>query len=488
MQKTVILLIIIILSLTTMNAQNFSAHSLYSSYENYKEKSVKDKRISHDEIMPYVLSYKENQKFKIKELGKSLQNRPIYLISFGRGPVNILAWSQMHGDESTASMALLDILKFFAAEDEFDELRKEILDKVTIHLIPMLNPDGAERYSRRNALDIDLNRDAARLQFPESKILKSARDSLNADFGFNLHDQSTRYTSGKSFKAATIAFLAPAYNHEKEINQVRLNTMKVIVNIHEELSKFIPGHIAKYDDEFEPRAFGDNFMKWGTSSILIESGGWKNNHEKQFIRKLNFIALLAGFNSIAAGKYKNADVETYNAMPENERRLFDLMLRNLYIEFEGGKYVIDIGINHNERGIKNNRDDYFVGTIEDIGDLSTFYGYDEIDCSSMVVKPGSTMPDTLKNLKQLEMLKFTELYKQGYTSVRVKDIDTNYIYSESPIIVLSTERKFNNKIRVGNIADLTIWQNEKVRFVVINGFLYDLISNKNYILNGLILK
>ena len=34
-------------------------------------------------------------------------------------------------------------------------------------MVPMLNPDGAERFQRRNAQGIDINRDALLLQSPE---------------------------------------------------------------------------------------------------------------------------------------------------------------------------------------------------------------------------------------------------------------------------------------------------------------------------------
>ena len=69
---------------------------------------------------------------------------------------------------------------------------------MTVHFIPMLNPDGAELFNRHNAIGIDINRDALRLQSPESQLLKKVRDSLDADFGFNLHDQSN-FETGNNF-------------------------------------------------------------------------------------------------------------------------------------------------------------------------------------------------------------------------------------------------------------------------------------------------
>lgn len=467
-------------------AQNFNSQKLYDMFENYKESDIFNKRFNHDKIVPYFKNFEKNSLFRFREIGRSLENREILMVSFGTGPVNILAWSQMHGDESTATMALVDILNFFSADDEFNEMRAELLQKLTINLIPMLNPDGAEKYRRRNALNIDLNRDALRLQFPESKALKSARDSLNADFGFNLHDQSTRYTVGYSYKAATISFLAPAYNYEKEINDVRANTMKVIVNIYDELSRFIPGHMARYDDEFEPRAFGDNFVKWGTSSILIESGGWKNNYEKQFIRKMNFLALLTGFHSIAGKHYEAADINDYSKIPGNRKRLFDLLLRNASVEYDGNKYIIDIGINQHETGTKDNRDDYFTGTIDDVGDLSTFYGYDEFNLTGMTVTPGKIFDELFNSIDDLEDVDFYSLYEEGFTYVKLLNLPEESQSTTFPIDIVKNDEEDDFEFDENRAANFLVYQDGKIRFVVINGFLVDLESRKGDVINGMI--
>ena len=221
---------------------------------------------------------KSEEGFRVKTLGKSIQGRSISMISIGNGATNILLWSQMHGDESTATMAIFDIFNYL-------KKNKEILNNVTLHFIPMLNPDGAELFKRRNAIGIDINRDALRLQSPESRILKSARDSVQANFGFNLHDQSKYYNAERTNKPATISDLAPAYNYEKDINDIRGNAMKIIVQMNDILQNYVPGQVGRYSDEFEPRAFGDNIQKWGTRTILIESGGYPDDPEKQFILK-----------------------------------------------------------------------------------------------------------------------------------------------------------------------------------------------------------
>ncbi|MGE5847925.1 MAG: M14 family zinc carboxypeptidase, partial [Ignavibacteria bacterium] len=302
------------------------ANRLYYDYENFKEKSITHKRFKHSDLLPIIEKLNKNL-FQVKKAGESAEGRDIFLISIGSGERKIFLWSQMHGDEPTATMAIFDIFNFFSDNSRYSDFKKKLLENVTLYFMPMVNPDGAEIYQRRNIFNLDLNRDAVRQQMPEARILKNTFDSLKAEFGFNLHDQSTRYSAGNSFKSAALSFLAPSINSEKTIDNVREKAMKLTSQLFKILSSFIPGHIAKYSDDFEPRAFGDNFQRWGTSTILIESGGWKGDPEKQFIRKLNFIALVSSFKSIAEKNYSDESLETYESIPNNEEWLIDLIIR-----------------------------------------------------------------------------------------------------------------------------------------------------------------
>ena len=49
----------------------------------------------------------------IVEIGTSYLNKPIYKMSLGKGSIKILAWSQMHGNESNSTHAMLDLLEIF---------------------------------------------------------------------------------------------------------------------------------------------------------------------------------------------------------------------------------------------------------------------------------------------------------------------------------------------------------------------------------------
>ena len=466
-------------------AQEFNSQNFYNSYSTYKESDITNKRFKHSDLVKKINNISENNFFDVQIAGKSLNDKEIFLLSIGTGKTKILLWSQMHGDESTATMALLDIFNFFSADDELNSYRKEILKKVKIYFLPMLNPDGAEFFKRRNALNIDLNRDALRLEFPESQILKSVRDSLRPKFAFNLHDQSIRYSSGNSYHSATISFLAPAYNYEKDVNEVRGNTMKLIANIYNELNKFIPGHIAKYKDDFEPRAFGDNFMKWGTSTVLIESGGWKNDEQKQFIRKLNYISILSGINSIAKKLYEKGDIEVYNNIPFNDNLLFDLLLRNLTIEYNKKTFKVDVGINREEITTKDQTQAYFSGKIEDWGDLSIFYGYDEFDLKGYEIKKSKIYKLPIQNFNELDQNK---LLLGGYGFIRIDSLNIKREYSSVPFNLLLNGSVIDIEPQFNGFANFTIWKNNKLCYNVINGFIYDVkaeLENKN---NGLIFR
>ena len=54
----------------------------------------------------------------VSEVGRSGQGRSLRTITFGEGPVDLLLWSQMHGDEATATRALADLVRFLAARDD----------------------------------------------------------------------------------------------------------------------------------------------------------------------------------------------------------------------------------------------------------------------------------------------------------------------------------------------------------------------------------
>lgn len=483
--KFIFTAIIALYSLATVGQDHDFTTSLYDNYSKYKEPSLDKRRIKHHDIQPLIDQLKNNPSYTVQKVGESIKGKSISLISIGTGDINVFLWSQMHGDEPTATQAIFDIFNFLNSQD-FKTEKEELLSKLTLHFLPMLNPDGAELFTRRNALGVDINRDALMLQSPESQILKRLRDSLDADFGFNLHDQSTYYNAERTPKPATISYLAPAYNYEKEVNDVRGDAMRVIVFMNNIIQKYAPGQVGRYSDDFEPRAFGDNIQKWGTSAILIESGGYKDDPEKQEIRKLNFVSILSACYTIANGNYKNIPLEDYEKIPQNDRKLFDLKIERFTHTLLGKDYVLDIGINHVEVGDADHDAFYNVGRIVDKGDLSTFYGYETIDATGYRLIEGEVSPKTIKTFKELEGMDLFELLKSGYTYVRLSEFSTKDPAVSLPINILSKDQKVPGfYVNIGNNPNFVLEKNGKVDYAVVNGFLINLKTKESRVKNAL---
>jgi hypothetical protein len=471
---TTILCLIVFLGNVSCSTQEsvseIALDQLELAYEQYKEASINHRRFNHEEVLHLVTDRKGD--FQVDEIGRSVEGKAIYQMTLGKGPTKVMLWSQMHGNESTATMALFDLFNFLEGEnDGLDPIREKIKDKLTLRFIPMVNPDGMDQWIRRNALDIDLNRDAIKLASPEAVILKNARDSFSPEFGFNLHDQQIYYTAGETPTPASISVLAPAYNYATEVNDVRQKAMQVIVGMNRVMQELAPGHVGKYDDAFEPRAFGDNFQNWGTSTILIESGGYPNDPEKQEIRKMNFIIMLHALLEIADRNYSGYTLSEYYSIPDNATRLMDLVIRNLSMEKEGHSYEIDLGIRRREADAHGSF--YVNGLVDDLGDLSIFYGFKELDAKGLEVVDGKVFETPFTNISEISQEKAEELLKSGYIGVKVKESKDRELHG-LPLMVTKNSDSFSNGIRTGGSPNFFLAQNGDLKYAVVNGYLIDM--------------
>ena len=324
--------------------------------------------------------------FEVEKAGESVEGRSINHLRVGRGPFRVLLWSQMHGDESTATSALFDLFEYIRSHRN-DEAVRGILTNLTLHVVPMVNPDGAERFQRRNAQSIDVNRDALSLQTPEGQVLKAIRDRFQPRVGFNLHNQSWRTSVGDPPKPASISLLSVAYDAKRSENSGRVLTKKICAVIREALEPFASGQIGRYDDTFEVRAFGDNITLWGTPVVLIETGPWPSENPDPPLVRLNFIALVSALDALATGRVNRADARRYDGLPMNESRMFYIAVRSATVINGAGvkPFTADIGIvaTRRVRVVNGRRDVVLTTGIDDMGDLRTSGALREIDASAL---------------------------------------------------------------------------------------------------------
>lgn len=328
--------------------------------------------------------------FRVREVGRSLEGREIWDVMFGTGPFVVLMWSQMHGDEPTATSALFDVYEYIRRHENEPAVR-QLLSALTVHTVPMLNPDGAERFQRRNVQGVDINRDALLLQTPEGQLLKSLRDALEPKIGFNLHNQGWRTTVGTPPKGAAISLLSVAFDEARSVNDGRLLTKRLGAVVRDALEPFALGRIGKYDDSFEVRAFGDNLTLWGTPVLLIETGPWPEPNPDPMLVRLNYTALIHALHALADGSVHRADPARYDSLPENESGGFYTVIRNVAIVTGTGipRFSGDVGLVANRRVRVENGQRLLVvqHSVDDIGDLRTAGGLFEVDGGGKVLAP-----------------------------------------------------------------------------------------------------
>jgi hypothetical protein len=349
-----------------------------NNHSEFKEHRLRSRFFKHQDLMAIIGQLPEE--FVVEEIGQSFENRALKLIKTGTGPRKIFLWSQMHGDEATGTMAIMDLLNLLQSEIH-KEAKQKILENCSLYILPMVNPDGAERFTRRNAQQLDINRDFLQCQSIEAKLLKQTQEKIKPHFGFNLHDQSNLWTVKGTRNPAALSFLAPAFDDACSLNANRIAAMQIIAAIHEEIKTILPDQIGLFDDTFEPRAFGDNFQASGMATVLIEGGTIIGDKESQEVRKIVFTAILKGLHSIATEDYLQQTTGNYSIIPKNNKAIFHILIHQ--IEIAG--IITSIGINYKASAGINGTSIEKIYTIEDLGDLSTMNGHQVYQAETLYI-------------------------------------------------------------------------------------------------------
>lgn len=341
--------------------------------------------VRHKDLKNYLEALKKLE-IKVEEVGRSYANREIYQIEWGKGATRIMMWSQMHGDEPTATSALIDMFAFLQKNRD-KKWVKQLEETLTIRAVPMLNPDGSELFQRRNLQSIDINRDATNQQTPEAQLLKRLRDAFQPHIGFNLHNQNALTTVSGSTNQAAISFLVveghpQLRNTEGNDRNKRLTAAMIIA-----LQNFIRGNIGRYVDSYNPAAFGDKFSDWGTPTILIETGALYGKDE-MFLVKMNFIAFLTALNSLVDGSEKILSPMNYEFVPNNSSgNLYNFIFRRANIINNSAAIVqisaTDVAVNVQRR----RAGEYTPAFVQTTGGLLNSRGLEEYDVSGFYLVP-----------------------------------------------------------------------------------------------------
>ncbi|WJG07794.1 M14 family zinc carboxypeptidase [Aliiglaciecola sp. LCG003] len=382
-----------------------NSEQILQSYQTSKVAGLDKPQIVHADIESSLqqLAGNFNSSMQLDIIGFSHNRKEIYKWTMGSGPLHILCWSQMHGDEPTATAALLDVINYFSSGCDPESCRA-LAQKVTLHFVPMLNPDGADESTRENAQGIDINRDADALQSPEGQLLNQLICQIKPQFAFNLHDQSRYYAQGNTRHGVSLAWLAPSGDKGESITDSRRLAMQLIGSLIEDLNTLGNANFARYEDGFSVRAFGDFAAQQGSACILIESGFVADDMNRQCARELNYVALLQAFYRIAQGRFAVQAEAQYHALAKNKAEgMTDVLIRNLNIQTHSKQYQIDVSIK---------RDNLGVASVDEVGDLHHLGGYNTFDAKGMLFEAGLAYPVT--HPLELTNNRYDFLLRQGY--------------------------------------------------------------------------
>ena len=366
--------------------------------------SLDKPHLTLEDILPVIEHYQQTSDVCVEKIGQSYTGKPIHSMTIGRGETKVLAWTQMHGDEPTATAAIFDVIEHILQQTVLP--LEAFLNTFTVRVIPMLNPDGAQAQTRINAQGIDINRDAIQLVSPEGQILRRMVEQFRPDVAFNLHDQNPYYTAGEGEHTSTIAYLAPAFDHSKSIDPIRQRAMQLIALMRQSVEQAIPKRVARYNDDYSFRSFGDTIAGLGASTILIESGAHRDDPNRAIARQMNILSLLTAFRGLAKQEWSHYAVEDYLDIPENiEDGLSDALITHveLHQHANGHAFRTDISI----KGPKGAR------LFDAIGHLHHQHAFTTLDAKDLSIQTGRAF-----NVTQplyLDTNAYMNLLRQGYS-------------------------------------------------------------------------
>lgn len=133
---------------------------------------------------------------RLAPLGRSLDGRVLDRLVIGDGPATVWVVGRQHPGESMASWWMEGFLSRLCDPDDEDAAALRAL--ATLHVVPMINPDGVARgHLRTNASGANLNRewaDPSLERSPEAFHTRAAMDATGVDLCLDVHgDEALPY-------------------------------------------------------------------------------------------------------------------------------------------------------------------------------------------------------------------------------------------------------------------------------------------------------
>lgn len=124
----------------------------------------------------------------LRQLGASLDGRPIDCLELGEGEKQVWLYARQHPGETMAEHWIAGALDLLTRDDP---LTAKLRAACRFHVIPNMNPDGSVRgHLRTNAAGVNLNREWAEPsaeRSPEVLCVRDAMDASGVHFAIDVH-------------------------------------------------------------------------------------------------------------------------------------------------------------------------------------------------------------------------------------------------------------------------------------------------------------
>jgi hypothetical protein len=116
-------------------------------------------------------------------------------------------------------------------------------------------------------------------------------------------------------------------------------------------------------------------------------------------------------------------------------------------------------------------------SVEDLGDMQVFFGFETLDASGLQYTEGKVYPTAFESVQDISEEKALDLLRQGFLAVKVKTGEVRQVH-DLPILVLKSTEKFSSGWMTGSTPNFFLAKEGALKYAVVNGYLIDLEKPK----------
>lgn len=336
-----------------------------------------------------------DDRMRLERVGASNEDRGVWLASVGSGDRSVLYLAQQHGNEPHGSEAALAVLRTLATSDS--PAVQQIRSELTIHVMPRVNPDGAERYWRQN-VDPECDPDVAHcipgrgfdvnrwhdptvpdetVPAPEALAVREVHARFAPELVVDLHGQLSYAAEDGDLITTSLAWPVITDATPEQEAAVRYSQQAVGL-IADTLDRYGHAEVSQFPLGTGSLATARNAYAYqGSASVLVEQRSDAGQKSLGMLVRQAYVALMDVTAAVADESVHDIDPSTAEALPARGPAVGDphpMRPRPCQPEREqpGGGDVIEIEdslynvvLAHEDRLVPRGSESYVVPTEEE---------------------------------------------------------------------------------------------------------------------------